>query len=87
MKGGKAKVTSKEKQKLKKEYQEAQKKIYTIALPTLAVIFLFIVVYVYLKSRPRSDYIDWSDKYTILRGKIKTQKIWIPKFYYFVQNK
>lgn len=58
MKPGRAKITSKEKQKLKKEYQTAQKQIYTIALPTLAVIFVFIVAYVYMKSRPRSDYID-----------------------------
>ncbi|CAH1133589.1 unnamed protein product [Ceutorhynchus assimilis] len=52
LKGGKPKVTSKEKQKLKKEYQETQKQLKTIVFPALAVVFLFIVAYVYMKTRP-----------------------------------
>jgi len=54
-KGGKPKVTSKEKQKLKKEYQESQKQLKTIVFPALAVVGIFIIVYVYLKTRPISS--------------------------------
>lgn len=52
LKGGKPKITSKEKQKLKKEYQETQKQLKTIVFPCLGVVFVFIVLYVYLKTRP-----------------------------------
>lgn len=52
LKGGKPKVTSKEKQKLKKEYMETQKQLKTIVLPLLAVVFVLIVIYVYMKTRP-----------------------------------
>lgn len=59
LKGGKQKITSKEKQKLKKEYQETQKQLKTIVLPALGIVFLFIVVYVYLKTRPIRSNFDW----------------------------
>lgn len=55
---GKVKETAKEKKQRKKEFAETQKQVKTIALPTLIAVFLFIAVYVYLKTRPRTDYID-----------------------------
>ncbi|KAL1491360.1 hypothetical protein ABEB36_011968 [Hypothenemus hampei] len=58
LKNGKPKITSKEKQKLKKEYQETQKQLKTVVFPALAVVFLFIVVYVYLKTRPMRNNFD-----------------------------
>ncbi|CAH1962029.1 unnamed protein product [Acanthoscelides obtectus] len=57
-KAQKQKVSSKEKQKLRKEYQELQKQLYKIVIPSLVAIFLFIVAYVYIKTRPRSSYVD-----------------------------
>ncbi|XP_049822226.1 single-pass membrane and coiled-coil domain-containing protein 4 [Aethina tumida] len=57
LKGGKQKETAKEKKQRKKEFAETQKQIYTIAIPTLIAVFIFILAYVYIKTRPRS-YID-----------------------------
>lgn len=59
LKGGKAKETAKEKKQRKKEFAQTQKQVYKIAVPTLVAVFLFIVAYVYIKTRPRSSYIDW----------------------------
>lgn len=50
---GKAKETNKQKKERKKEFLENKEKALTIVLPTLAVIALFIVVYVYIKTRPK----------------------------------
>lgn len=57
LKGGKTKETAREKKQRKKEFAETQKMVYQIALPTLVAVFIFIVAYVYIKTRPRS-YID-----------------------------
>nr|CAH7755177.1 unnamed protein product [Callosobruchus chinensis]CAH7765397.1 unnamed protein product [Callosobruchus chinensis] len=57
-KAQKQKESSKEKQKRRKEYQELQNQVYKIVIPSLVAIFLFIVAYVYIKTRPRSSYID-----------------------------
>lgn len=51
-KAGKTKETAREKKLRRKEFQDAQKQIKTIVIPTLIVVFLFIVAYVYLKTRP-----------------------------------
>ena len=32
---------------------ENKEKIFTVALPTLGVLFLFVILYVYLNSRPK----------------------------------
>ncbi|XP_060530768.1 single-pass membrane and coiled-coil domain-containing protein 4 [Cylas formicarius] len=48
---GKVKESSKEKRQRKKEFQELQKQIFTIVLPTLAVVAACIVVYVYYKTK------------------------------------
>lgn len=53
---GKAKETAREKKQRKKEFADTQKKVLTIALPTLIAVFLFIVAYVYVKTRPKVSY-------------------------------
>ena len=45
--------SAKEKKERKKEFMENKEKVWTVALPTLGVVFLFVVVYVYLKSQPK----------------------------------
>lgn len=52
---GKVKETAREKKQRKKEFAETQKKVYTVALPTLIAIFLFIAAYVYVKTRPKNQ--------------------------------
>ncbi|XP_018330752.1 single-pass membrane and coiled-coil domain-containing protein 4-like [Agrilus planipennis] len=54
---GKPKESSREKKLRKKEFQELKRKVFTIALPTIAAVFLFIVAYVYIKTRPKG-YVD-----------------------------
>ncbi|XP_014246403.1 single-pass membrane and coiled-coil domain-containing protein 4 homolog [Cimex lectularius] len=51
---GKVKETNKQKKERKKEFIENKKKVFTIALPTLGAVFLFIGVYIYLKTRPKT---------------------------------
>lgn len=58
LKGGKQKETAREKKQRKKEFQEVQKQVKTIVLPALAVAFILIVVYVYLKTRPSNYNMD-----------------------------
>lgn len=53
---GKAKETNKQKKERKKDFAETQRQVYTIALPTLGALFLFIVAYVYMKTRPNAYY-------------------------------
>lgn len=55
---GKVKETAKEKKQRKKEFAETQKHLKTIALPTLIVVFVFIAVYVYFKTRPKHNFMD-----------------------------
>ena len=50
---GKPKENAKEKKERKKEFMENKEKVWTVALPTLGVIFLFVILYVYLNSRPK----------------------------------
>lgn len=52
LKGGQVKETRKDKQKRKEENLKIQEQLKTIVLPTIGVAFLFIIVYVYLKTRP-----------------------------------
>lgn len=53
---GKVKETARERKQRKKEFAETQKQVYTIAIPTVIAVFLFIAVYVYLKTRPKNHF-------------------------------
>ncbi|XP_044736418.1 single-pass membrane and coiled-coil domain-containing protein 4 [Chrysoperla carnea] len=55
---GKTKETSKQRKERKKEFSKAREHLYSVVLPTLAIVFLSIVVYVYLKTRPKPFYTD-----------------------------
>lgn len=51
---GVVKETAKQKRERKQEFAKMRQQIYTIVLPTFAVIFLLICIYVYFKTRPTS---------------------------------
>lgn len=51
---GKVKETAKQKKERKKDFLENKKNLFSIVLPTLGVIFFFIVIYVYIKTRPKA---------------------------------
>lgn len=55
LRGGQAKETRKQRQERKEENMKIQQQMKTIVLPTVGVIFLCIVVYVFLKTRPRYE--------------------------------
>ncbi|XP_055614049.1 single-pass membrane and coiled-coil domain-containing protein 4 homolog [Uranotaenia lowii] len=55
LRGGQAKETRKQKQERRLENAKIQEQLKTIVLPTCGVIFLCIVVYVLLKTRPRFE--------------------------------
>ena len=44
---------AREKKERKKEFLENKDKAWTVAMPTLGVIFLFVILYVWLNSRPK----------------------------------
>ena len=50
---GKVKENAREKRERKKEFMENKDKAFTIALPALGVVFLLVVVFVYLNTRPK----------------------------------
>lgn len=52
LKGKAKKETSKDKKERKQAMQEARQQVATIVLPTLAVVVLLIVVFVYVATRP-----------------------------------
>lgn len=52
LKGKPKKETSKDKRERKQAMQEARQQVATIVLPTLAVVVLIIVVFVYVATRP-----------------------------------
>lgn len=52
LKGKAKKETSKDKKERKQAMQEARQQIGTVVLPTLAVVVLLIVVFVYVATRP-----------------------------------
>lgn len=52
LKGKPKKETSKDKKERKQAMQEARQQVTTIVLPTLAVVVLLIVVFVYVATRP-----------------------------------
>jgi len=51
---GKTKENAREKKERKKEFLENKEKAWTVAMPTLGVIFLFVILYVWLNSRPKA---------------------------------
>jgi len=52
---GKVKETNKQKKERKKEFLENKRRVFTVVLPTLGAVFLLIVLYVYIKTRPKSS--------------------------------
>ncbi|XP_046392690.1 single-pass membrane and coiled-coil domain-containing protein 4 homolog [Ischnura elegans] len=50
---GKVKETNKQKKERKKDFIENKKRVFTIAIPTIVAVFLLIVAYVYVKTRPK----------------------------------
>ncbi|XP_054581027.1 single-pass membrane and coiled-coil domain-containing protein 4 isoform X2 [Eptesicus fuscus] len=52
LKGKPKKETSKDKKERKQAMQEARQQVTTVVLPTLAVVVLLIVVFVYVATRP-----------------------------------
>ncbi|XP_034232964.1 single-pass membrane and coiled-coil domain-containing protein 4 homolog [Thrips palmi] len=53
---GKVKETNKQKKERKKEFIENKQRVFTIVLPTIGVLFVLMVLYVYFKaSRPKSN--------------------------------
>ncbi len=50
---GKVKENAREKKERKKEFKENHEKAMTVALPALGVLFLFIVIFVYVNTRPK----------------------------------
>ncbi|CAD6234134.1 GSCOCG00007586001-RA-CDS [Cotesia congregata] len=53
---GKTKETNKQKKERKKEFLENKQRVFSLVLPTLAAIFVLIVAYVYVKTRPKLDF-------------------------------
>ncbi len=53
LKGGKTKETRKEKRERKMENVQSKSQLFTIVLPTLAVIAAIIVTFVYINTRPK----------------------------------
>lgn len=51
---GKTKETNKQKKERKKEFLENKQRVFSLVLPTLAAIFVLIVAYVYIKTRPKA---------------------------------
>ncbi|XP_026276929.1 single-pass membrane and coiled-coil domain-containing protein 4 homolog [Frankliniella occidentalis] len=53
---GKVKETNKQKKERKKEFIENKQRVFTIVLPTIGVLFVLMVLYVYFKaSRPKTN--------------------------------
>ena len=51
---GKAKENARERKERKKDFRENKDKLFTVALPTLGVLFLLVVVLIYMSTRPKS---------------------------------
>lgn len=68
---GKPKETAKQKKERKKDFAETQKQVFTIALPTIAAVFLFIAAYIYIKTRPAS----YLDVWTVNDKSLSTKNI------------
>lgn len=50
---GKVKETRKEKQERRRDNQHIKRQFSSLVLPTLVVIIIFIILYVYAKTRPK----------------------------------
>lgn len=53
---GKPKETAKQKKERRKDFADTQRQVFTIAVPTLIAVFLFIVAYVYMRTRPTANF-------------------------------
>jgi len=52
---GKLKETNKQKRERKKDFVQNKRRAFTIVLPTLAAVFIMIAVYIYFKTRPKTN--------------------------------
>lgn len=57
---GAVKETAKQKRERKQEFAKMRQQIHTVVLPTIAVIFLLICVYVYFKTRPSTSTMQYA---------------------------
>lgn len=55
LRGGQTKETRKQKQERREENLKIQQQLKTIVLPICGVFFMCIVVYVFMKTRPRYE--------------------------------
>ncbi|XP_065085283.1 single-pass membrane and coiled-coil domain-containing protein 4 homolog [Ochlerotatus camptorhynchus] len=55
LRGGQTKETRKQKQERREENLKIQQQLKTIVLPICCVFFLCMVVYVFMKTRPRYE--------------------------------
>lgn len=53
---GKVKESAREKKDRRKDFIENKEKAFTVALPALGVLFVFICVFVYFKTRPKTEF-------------------------------
>ena len=53
---GKVKENAREKKERKKEFMENKDKVFSVALPALGVVFVFIVIFVYVNTRPKNAF-------------------------------
>ncbi|XP_022914201.1 single-pass membrane and coiled-coil domain-containing protein 4 homolog [Onthophagus taurus] len=51
---GKQKETSKDKKQRKKDFEDIQRQVYTVVIPAVIGILIFIAGFVYMKTRPQS---------------------------------
>lgn len=51
---GKTKETNKQKKERKKEFLENKQKVFSMVLPIMGAVFVLIVAYVYIKTRPKA---------------------------------
>uniref|UniRef100_A0A0K2TKK6 Single-pass membrane and coiled-coil domain-containing protein 4 homolog n=1 Tax=Lepeophtheirus salmonis TaxID=72036 RepID=A0A0K2TKK6_LEPSM len=51
---GKSKENTKEKKERRREFLENKEKAFTVALPALGAVFILIVVFIYIQTRPKS---------------------------------
>lgn len=81
LKGGRTKETRKEKRERKSEFMKAKQQFITYCLPALIIAGIFVVIYVYINSRPvHNDWNECSGK-TAHRGKKNTHMKFIKSYF------
>ena len=85
---GKVKESAREKKERKKEFMENKEKLFTVALPALGAVFLLVVVFVYMSTRPQSVIEGW-EAFSFLQNLLsldgcdphKTRQNFVSRFY------